>query len=57
LKGKEWLVSARLTIADLAFAPSLAYAPMLGFDLGGVPHVTAWLERLKERPAFKKVFG
>ncbi len=57
LKGKEWLVSARLTLADISFAPTIAFAPMLGFDLSPFPQVTAWLERYKERPAFKKVYG
>ncbi|NUO54495.1 MAG: glutathione S-transferase family protein [Polyangiaceae bacterium] len=56
LKGKEWLVSARLTIADLAYAPSLAFASMLGVDLSPYTHVSGWLDRIKERPSFKKVF-
>lgn len=57
LKGKEWLVSGRLTIADLSFAPTLAFAPMLGIELDGFPQVTGWLDRIKERPSFKKVYA
>lgn len=57
LKGKEWLVSARLTLADIAFTPTLAFAPMLGFDLSQYPHLSAWLDRIRDRPSYKKIYG
>lgn len=57
LAGKQWLVGGRITLADLSYAPSLAFAPMLGFDLAKYPNIAAWLGRMKERPAFKKVLG
>ncbi len=57
LAGKEWLVSGRRTLADLAYAPTLTFAPMLSFDLSTVPQVEAWLGRMKERDSYKKVYG
>lgn len=56
LEGREFIID-RLTIADLSIAASLAFAPMLGIDLSKYPHVQGWLERVRARPAFKKVYG
>lgn len=53
LTGKEWLLG-RFTVADVAVAPSLAAAPMLGIDLDRTPAVAAWMKRMAERPAWKK---
>jgi glutathione S-transferase len=57
LAQSDFLVAGRLTLADLAFVPSLAFAPMLGFDLSTWPNVARWLAALKERPAVKRVLG
>lgn len=57
LAGKTFLVGERVTLADLSIAPAAAFAPMLGLDLSTYPNVTAWIERLKSRPSFKKVMG
>jgi glutathione S-transferase len=57
LAQADFLVAGRLTLADLAFVPSLAFAPMLGFDLSTWPNVARWLAALKERPAVKRVLG
>jgi glutathione S-transferase len=54
LAGKEWIVG-RFTIADVSLAPALTAAPMLGIDLARFPNVVAWLARMAERPAWKKV--
>lgn len=54
--GQEWL-SKEFGIADLSIAPALAFAPMLGIDLGAYPHTMAWLGRVQARPAWKKVYG
>lgn len=56
LAGREFILD-RLTIADLALAASLAMAPMIGIDLSKYPHVNAWLDRIRARPAFKKIYG
>jgi glutathione S-transferase len=55
LGGRETLVAERVTLADLAYAPSLLFAPMLGIELARFANVTAWLERLKQRPSIRKV--
>jgi glutathione S-transferase len=55
LKDRATLATDRFTLADISFAPSLFFAPMLGFDLAQHPHVAAWFERLKERPSVRKV--
>ena len=47
----------RLTIADLSLAATLAVAPMLGVDLSKHPNVARWMERMHERPSWKKVNG
>jgi glutathione S-transferase len=57
LEGKSFLVGERITLADISFAPSLAFAPMLGFDLGEWPNVARWVASLRERPSVKKVLG
>lgn len=54
LAGKEFVVG-RFSIADVALAPGLAAAPMLGIDLGKTPNVAAWMRRMTERPAWKKL--
>jgi glutathione S-transferase len=56
LDGREFILD-RITIADLAIAASLAFSPMLGIDLSKYPNVQSWLERMRARPAFKKVYG
>lgn len=53
LAGKEFIVE-RFTAADVALAPALTSAPMLGIDLGPYPSVGAWLKRVAERPAWGK---
>jgi glutathione S-transferase len=54
LAGREHLLD-RFTIADIAVAPTLAAAPMLGIDLARFPEVAAWMARVGARPAWKKV--
>lgn len=57
LAGREYLVGGRFTLADAAYAPTLSFAPMLGFDLARWPNVAAWAARLAARPSVKKVMG
>ena len=51
LSGKEYIVG-RFTAADVALAPTLAFAPMLGIDLAPYPAISAWLKRMAGRPAW-----
>lgn len=54
LAGKEYVLG-RFTAADVAIAPTLAGAPLIGLDLGRTPAVAAWMKRMTERPAWKKL--
>jgi glutathione S-transferase len=54
LAGREYLVD-RFSIAEIAIAPTLGAAPMLGIDLGRFPAVAAWMKRVTERPAWIKI--
>jgi glutathione S-transferase len=45
----------RFSLVDIAIAPTLGAAPMLGIDLGRFPRVAEWMKRVSERPAWKKV--
>lgn len=51
LAARDYLVADRMTVADIANFPYVAMAPMGGFDLARFPNVSAWVERLRRRPA------
>ncbi|HEX4108603.1 MAG TPA: glutathione S-transferase family protein [Solirubrobacteraceae bacterium] len=53
LKGREYLVGDSLTAADIVLAGVLLIA-RLGQQLEGLPILTAYLDRLRPRPAFQK---
>lgn len=53
LGEKEFLVGDSFTTADLMVASSLAWARFAGV-LGDTPNLARYLERMVERPAFKK---
>jgi glutathione S-transferase len=54
LAGREHLLD-RFTLAEIAIAPTLSAAPMLGIDLARFPSVDGWLKRICARPAWQKV--
>ncbi len=54
LAGRPYLAD-RFSLAEIAVAPTLAAAPMLGIDLGRFADVAAWMARISERSAWKKV--
>lgn len=55
LAGNEWLAGDRFTAADILchfpFGTMSAFAPI---DLGAYPNIRAWLDRISERPAYRK---
>ncbi|KAL2832864.1 glutathione S-transferase [Aspergillus cavernicola] len=59
LQGHEYLVDNRYSFADLAFVPWFGIIPWVAVDDVDMekdfPNVHAWLERMKARPAVKKV--
>lgn len=52
LDGREWIVGAAPTIADVALYSYIARAPEGDVDLSGYPHVNAWLKRIESLPGF-----
>jgi len=60
LRGKKYLVNNRLTVVDIVICPTLI--PVVSIEgeeslLREFPAITAWLERLRERAAFKESCG
>ena len=49
----EWL-EPHFSLADIAYAPHLAFLVEGGFDFSSTPRVRAWLDRLLSRPAWKQ---
>jgi glutathione S-transferase len=50
LAGRAFLVGERYTIADIALYAYTHVAHEGGFDLGDLPAVRAWLDRVREQP-------
>ncbi|RYZ07801.1 MAG: glutathione S-transferase family protein [Myxococcales bacterium] len=53
LMHSDWLVQ-QYSLADIAYAPHLGFLVQYGFDFPNTPRVKAWLERLRQRPAWLK---
>jgi glutathione S-transferase len=54
-----WLLGAQFTIADICFAPLLHRMAELGMAAmwkADAPRVTAWYQRIRERPSFARAF-
>lgn len=55
LKDKQYLVGEKFSYADLAFIVWFGIAEMFGINLPEeFPHLSAWLDRQKARPAIEK---
>jgi glutathione S-transferase len=54
LENSDYLVDGRFTIADIAVGYALYLACSLQLDERFAPRTRAYLERLKERPAFQR---
>src|SRR5580698_6346511 len=54
LAGREHLLD-RFSLAEIAIAPTLSAAPMLGIDLARFPSVDGWVKRIGARPAWQKL--
>jgi glutathione S-transferase len=55
LADREYLAD-RFSLAEIAIAPTLSAAPMLGIDLGRFPRVAEWMKRIESRPAWQKIY-
>lgn len=54
---KPYLCGAQLTIADYYGASFVHLAEVVGSDLSAYPNVKRWLERMKARPTWEKVYA
>lgn len=57
LAEREWLELDRPTIADIAAFPYIALAGDGQVTLDEYPHILAWIERIKQLPAFVGMKG
>ncbi len=57
LSRREWLECSRPTIADIACFPYIALAPQGKISLDAYPHVTAWINRIKDLPGYISMPG
>jgi glutathione S-transferase len=53
LQGRDWLVGQGFTVADAYAFTTLSWAPMLGISLASWPHLSAWVDRVRARPAVR----
>ncbi|CAO96831.1 glutathione transferase GstA [Erwinia tasmaniensis] len=51
LKGSQWLMGARFTVADAYLFTVTRWAHALKLNLGGLDALNAWFERVAARPA------
>jgi glutathione S-transferase len=54
---KPYLCGAQLTIADYYGASFVHLAEVVGSDLKDYPNVRRWLDRMKSRPTWEKVYA
>ncbi len=55
LSEKEWLAAGRFTVADLLMADVLRVSKVRAF--GDRPETEAYIQRMTDRPAFKKAYA
>jgi glutathione S-transferase len=54
---KTYLCGEQITIADYYGASFVHLAEVVGSDLSAYPNVKAWLDRMKKRPTWDKVYA
>jgi GSH-dependent disulfide-bond oxidoreductase len=54
LANNRWLLGADFSLADCAYCPILNVVERAGFSYGGFPRVTAYLDTIRARPAWKE---
>jgi glutathione S-transferase len=55
--GKAYLCGDQITIADYYGASFVHLAELIGSDMTAYPNVKAWLDRMKARPTWEKVYA
>ncbi|HJV33015.1 MAG TPA: glutathione S-transferase family protein [Patescibacteria group bacterium] len=54
LAGKDYVLGADFTVADIVTRSTFNYAELAEVDLSPYPAVMAWMKRCEERPAYAK---
>jgi glutathione S-transferase len=54
LSGKDYVIGADFTVADIVIRTTFRYAELCEFDLSAYPSIKAWMARCAERPAYLK---
>jgi glutathione S-transferase len=57
MKDRTWVLGEAFSIADCAAAPAIFYAGIVEPFAQTHPHVSAYFERLLQRPSFKRVLA
>lgn len=57
LEGRDYLLGAEFTVADLNVASVLSWTRIAGAELAGHPNIEAWLGRCLSRPAATEAQG
>jgi glutathione S-transferase len=52
LVGREYVVSGRLSIADISLCGYLFWSDEIGVDWEQYPHIRDWLERIRATPGW-----
>ena len=54
LAGKDYLMGADFSVADAYLFTVAGWGGYVGVDIGGLPHLTAFMARMKDRPAVQE---
>jgi GST-like protein len=57
LDGRDFIAGKDYTIADMAAYPWIVPHEAQGMDLADFPHLRAWFERIRERPATQRAYA
>jgi glutathione S-transferase len=54
LEGRDWVAADRPTVADLALCGYLFWPDQIGIAFDDLPNITAWLDRIRALPGYKR---
>ena len=57
LARSGWIVGDAYSLADLIVGGVVAYSGFCGVQTDGHPHLSAWLQQIQARPAFRKTWA
>ncbi|HSR89063.1 MAG TPA: glutathione S-transferase family protein [Candidatus Udaeobacter sp.] len=55
LSDKEYVALDKFTLADITVMSIMEMASFINYDMSAYPNITAWMNRVGQREAFKKV--